>query len=232
MNGKWSFRIVVIMSFLISSAGCSSSIEPSHHSSSTPIEAESEYKEQIIVPIEIKSKPFPGIIPLEISIPAVHIHAMVEPLTNIRNGQMGAPTNVDRVGYLASGILPGAVGNAIMDGHVDSYTGPAAFYSLKKLKKGDIVYVTGAHGCEVQFIVESVNYYLTAEAPINTIFGPSNEHRLNLITCAGRYSRSRHEHEGRLVVFTKLYQTNAKCKNTHVNENNLFRDPSSPLKGE
>lgn len=150
---------------------------------------------------------FKGITPSHISIPAVHIEARTEPVEFLKNGQMDVPARTDRVGYLASGVLPGAAGNAVMDGHVDTYTGPAVFYPLKKLKKGDSVYIFNAKGYKLRFIVKSVNYYPTADAPVGTIFGPSSEHGLNLITCAGRYSRSRHEHEGRLVVYTKLHSS-------------------------
>ncbi|MNW04694.1 hypothetical protein D3C71_2008140 [compost metagenome] len=54
------------------------------------------------------------------------------------------------------------------------------------------------------YIVESVETFTPAEAPIDRIFGENGERRLNLITCTGRYSRKKKEHEKRLVIFTKL----------------------------
>ncbi|MGG1639969.1 class F sortase [Paenibacillus sp. NRS-1782] len=204
---------------LLGSTSCSSSAKPqgSSHANSSQTPAKREIQQtKTTKPLQVKSKPFQGSIPRKIDIPAVRIHSIIEPVTYLKNGQMGVPDNTDRVGYLSTGILPGAAGNAIMDGHVDTYTGPAVFYPLKKLKRGDFVYVTGDEGCKLQFVVEEVKFYLTSEAPIQTIFGPTEEHRLNLITCAGRYSRSKKEHEGRLVVFTKLTHMNSVCKKITV----------------
>jgi len=114
---------------------------------------------------------------------------------------MGVPKGTDNVGYLSNGVLPGAVGNAVMDGHVDSYVGPAVFFPLRNLSKGDVVIVKDAKGKAIEFAVEAVETYKTADAPIARIFGPTNESRLNLITCTGKYSRKKREHLERLVVY-------------------------------
>ncbi|WP_424766317.1 class F sortase [Paenibacillus sp. sgz302251] len=170
-------------------------------------ETKKEIKDiQITKKLKSQSKSKVGIIPDSLYIPAVRINAKIEPVT-IKNGQMGVPRNTARVGYLAStGILPGAPGNAIIDGHVDNYKGPAVFYRLKKLKKGDIVVIKSKKGEKIKFIVESVEKFKTDEAPIQKIFGASNEPRLNLITCGGKYNRSKKEYDARLVVFTKRAQ--------------------------
>ncbi|MNJ81728.1 hypothetical protein D3C77_806690 [compost metagenome] len=57
---------------------------------------------------------------------------------------------------------------------------------------------------QLTYRVESVESFLTSEAPIERIFGDTNDIRMNLITCTGRYSRKKKEHEKRLVVFAKL----------------------------
>ncbi|QMV42954.1 class F sortase [Cohnella cholangitidis] len=144
-----------------------------------------------------------GIIPARIYIPTINVHAAIQPVNVSDNGRMGVPDSTEKVGYLSTGILPGATGNAVMDGHVDTYNGPAVFFDLKKLKKGDPVFIKNDKGRAIAFVVESVEVFKTSEAPIGRIFGPINESRLNLITCAGRYSRKKREHEARLVVFTK-----------------------------
>jgi late competence protein required for DNA uptake (superfamily II DNA/RNA helicase) len=56
------------------------------------------------------------------------------------------------------------------------------------------------------------------------IFGPTEERHLNLITCAGRYSRSKKEHEGRLVVFTKLAHMNSACEKLKVQNKDNFKN--------
>lgn len=144
-----------------------------------------------------------GIVPARIYIPVIDLHANIDAVTVLDNGQMGVPKSSGKVGYLLNGILPGAIGNAVMDGHYDSSKGPAVFYHLKRLKQGDVVIVKNERGNTMEFVVQAVKAYKTSEAPINEIFGSSIEPRLNLITCAGKYSRSKKEHLERLVVYTK-----------------------------
>ncbi|MNI09823.1 Sortase family protein [compost metagenome] len=120
------------------------------------------------------------------------------------NGQMDVPKNTELVGVLYPGVLAGARGNAVMDGHVDSYTGPAVFFNLKKLKPGDAIIVSDRQDHQLTYRVMSVEIFKPSEAPMERIFGPTDEINLNLITCTGKYSRKRKEHEKRLVVFAKL----------------------------
>jgi len=151
----------------------------------------------------IVAKNVKGIVPSRLYIPSIGLHADIEPVGVLDNGQMDVPKSTDNVGYLTNGILPGAVGNAVMDGHVDHYKGPAVFFRLRTLKKGDEVIVKNEKGHFVTFVVEAVETYKTSEAPIPRIFGPSADPRLNLITCTGKYSRKKKEHQERLVVYTK-----------------------------
>ncbi|MFB9277270.1 class F sortase [Cohnella cellulosilytica] len=162
-------------------------------------------RSRAVPPMEIqRPKPAPsGIAPARLFIPALDIHADIETVHVLDNGQMGVPESTDKVGYLSNGVLPGAIGNAVMDGHVDSYVGPAVFFSLRTLTKGDIVIVKDERGKAIEFAVEAVETYPTDAAPIGKIFGSTKEPRLNLITCSGKYSRKKREHLERLVVFTK-----------------------------
>jgi LPXTG-site transpeptidase (sortase) family protein len=167
------------------------------------------YPKKAIVTRKNKNKPSTtGIMPARLYIPAIDLHAVVEPVGVSNNGQMGTPRSSEKVGYLATGVLPGAVGNAVMDGHVDNYKGPAVFFHLRKLKKGDTLIIKNEKGSKITFIVDSVETYKTSLAPINKIFGPADEPRLNLITCTGKYSRKKREHEARLIIFTKRLMDN------------------------
>ncbi|MFD2327732.1 class F sortase [Cohnella sp. GCM10020058] len=144
-----------------------------------------------------------GIVPARIYIPAIDLHADVASVNVKDNGQMDVPKDDKTVGYLLNGVYPGAIGNAVMNGHYDNYKGAAVFFNLKQLNKGDLVVVKNKEGATIEFAVESVRSYKTSEAPLSGIFGPSDEARLNLITCSGKYSRSKKEHQERLVVYSK-----------------------------
>lgn len=143
-------------------------------------------------------------IPSRLHIPSVQLDAPVVPVGILENGQMDVPQSSDIVGILSPGPLPGEIGTAIMAGHVDSQTGPAIFYPLKKIKTGDPVLISNEEGQSLVFKVISVESYITSEAPLDKIFGDTDQSRLNLITCTGKYNRKLGTHEKRLVVFTRL----------------------------
>ncbi|MBB6633928.1 class F sortase [Cohnella thailandensis] len=144
--------------------------------------------------------------PNRLLIPSVRIDAPVDPVGVSDNGQMEVPESTVRAGILSPGVKPGLPGTALMAGHVDNYTGPAIFYPLKKLKPGDPILLTNGKGQYLVYKVTSVESFKTAEAPLDRIFGHTEESRLNLITCTGKYDRKRKEHEKRLVVFSRLMQ--------------------------
>lgn len=146
-------------------------------------------------------KPF---MPTHLIIPAIHISSKIKPVGVLSNGQMDVPESTDLVGILHPGVIAGAKGNMVIDGHVDSYTGPAVMFDLKKLNRGDTIIVRDNMNHQLAYKVESVESFLTSEAPIDRIFGETDEVRLNLITCTGTYSRKKKEHQKRLIVFAKL----------------------------
>ncbi|HEY2495347.1 MAG TPA: class F sortase [Paenibacillus sp.] len=142
--------------------------------------------------------------PKYLIIPTIKVSANIKPVGVLENGQMDILKATDVVGILHPGILAGAKGNLVLDGHVDSYTGPAVFFNLKKLKPRDVIIVRDDKDHQLTYRVESVEAFITSKAPIQRIFGETDEIRLNLITCTGRYSRKTKEHEQRLIVFAKL----------------------------
>jgi LPXTG-site transpeptidase (sortase) family protein len=201
---KWILYILFIVVIVISTH--SSQLYRSrndHLSEYNKSELNHTYPKKTIVTRTTKNKQSTnGIIPVRLYIPSLDLHATVEPV-GVSNGRMEVPRSTEKVGYLSNGVLPGSVGNAVMDGHVDNYKGPAVFFRLKKLKNGDTIIVKNEKGYAITFVVDSVKIYKVNEAPIKKIFGPANEPRLNLITCTGKYSRKKREHEARLVIFTK-----------------------------
>ncbi len=145
-----------------------------------------------------------GIKPVTLEIPAIGVTSDIENVGELENGQMGVPEGVDNVGWFEPGTLPGNRGSSVMAGHIDSLTGPAVFYKLDQLKKGDEVVVKDAEGKSLTFIVTKTERYPRKDAPIDEIFGFSYGSRLNLITCTGEFNRKAKTHEERLVVYTEL----------------------------
>jgi sortase A len=153
-----------------------------------------------------------GIEPVQLEIPAIDVKANIENVGILDNGQMGVPEDIDKVGWFEPGFKPGTKGNAVLAGHVDSKTGPAIFFYLEKLSKGDEIILTGQDGETMTFVVTGKERYPYDDSPIEKIFGPTDSRTLNLITCVGTFNRSKGTHEERLVVSTELKEDDADKK--------------------
>jgi hypothetical protein len=148
------------------------------------------------------ASPGPGV-PVRLRIPALGLMTAIEPV-GLHAGAMDVPTNVWHVGWYHLGPRPGAVGNAVIDGHLDSTTGPAIFLTLHNLRVGDRIYVMDRAGIERTFVVTEMHSYPLAGAPLARIFGPTSGRHLNLITCSGTWQAWEHLYDQRLVVYTRL----------------------------
>lgn len=123
-------------------------------------------------------------------------------------GQMKAPSNFKDVGWYRYGTVPGQLGSAVMDGHVDNGLSlGGVFKRLGDIKVGDDVYVIAKDGSELHFIVRGVETYPYTTGPTERIFGANDVARLNLITCAGTWVRGDQTYSDRLVVYTTFVAT-------------------------
>jgi Sortase domain len=96
--------------------------------------------------------------------------------------------------------MPGQVGPAVISGHVDSMSGPAAFYRLGDLRRGDPIRVLRADGDWLAFEVTASARYAKASFPTDAVFGPVTGPVLRLITCGGAFDRSSGHYLDNVVV--------------------------------
>ena len=147
--------------------------------------------------------------PARLVIPAIHLDAAVETVGLQASGDLDTPQEhpLDDVGWYSMGPQPGAVGSAVIDGHLDRPGGaPAVFWYLNDLQIGDDVMVLSSDGKTLHFRVTRVQAYPPNAAPLQAIFGDMSGNYLNLITCAGYWIPSEHQTTQRLVVYTSLVQ--------------------------
>jgi len=102
-------------------------------------------------------------------------------------------------GWYQFTVVPGAAGNAVIVGHVDTYIGPAVFYNLYRLRPGDPVYVD-ADGTRRRFDVTSVRELPKPDFPVNQVFGSTKRHMLWLITCGGAFDYQTGHYLSNIVV--------------------------------
>lgn len=142
--------------------------------------------------------------PETLSIPSINLTAHVVPVGLTKNGDMNVPADFENVGWFKYGPLPGAKGNAVIDGHFDNGKGEGAvFYELSRVRVGDSVFVINKVGEKMQFKVKEVRLVNIEDLPSDLIFGETDSMNLNLITCDGVWLPDRRTYTERLVVFTE-----------------------------
>lgn len=151
-----------------------------------------------------RQKSIQGMDPTHMKIPSIGVDTTIQPTGILDNGEMGVPDDVHVVGWFEPGYKVGEKGHAVLAGHVDSLSGPAIFYDLKKVKAEDKITLLDNNGREMIFVIKKIANYKTEEAPIAEIFGYSDKRMINLITCTGVFNRNIGSHEERLVVSAEL----------------------------
>lgn len=157
--------------------------------------------------VDARASSQPPSVPERLVIPAIGVNAAVEPvgLAKSGNGAMGVPSNFTNVAWYSGGPLPGAAGDAVIDGHLDGRTVPrAVFYRLAELAPGDTVLVEERAGHVLRFTVTKVAYYPYNASTQEIFTGDATGAHLNLITCAGDWMPAKHLYDERVVVFTTL----------------------------
>ena len=148
--------------------------------------------------------PLPGVLPGRLRIPNLGINAPVEQVGKDDQNRMDVPHNIWNVAWYKLGPKPGERGNAVIDGHLDGQYGAAVFWNLNKLKPGDRIYIQGDNRQEKVFEVFDVQTYAYSDAPMDRIFGGSNDAQLNLITCSGQYDYNKLNYDQRFVAYSRL----------------------------
>lgn len=147
-------------------------------------------------------------VPVRIRIPALRVDAPVAELGLDGGGRLETPAEHDRnlAGWYRDGVTPGQRGTAIMAGHVDIADGPAVFYRLGTLRKGDQVEVEGADRGTAFFTVDGVESFAKQDFPDARVYGQRADSQLRLITCGGGFSAA-HGWDANVVVFAHLVRS-------------------------
>ncbi|MDQ0994308.1 class F sortase [Streptomyces sp. V3I7] len=140
-----------------------------------------------------------------VAIPAIRVDAPVVPVGLDEDGWIGAPPpeNPNLAGWFTGAVSPGEKGTAVVVGHVDNKSGPAVFYGLGSLKKGDLVDVRRADGRTAEFEIYGVEVFGKNDFPGDRVYGAKGTPELRVITCGGGYSKQ-NGYDGNVVVFARL----------------------------
>jgi sortase (surface protein transpeptidase) len=140
--------------------------------------------------------------PVSITIPAAGVDARVVPVGLRADRTMEVP-EVDLAGWYEPGPRPGDAGPAVIVGHVDSRKGPAVFFRLGELHRGDRIVVGQQGGGGRPFVVDRVERRPKEALPTERIWSRTSEPVLRLITCGGSFDRSTGHYRDNIIVFAR-----------------------------
>ena len=142
--------------------------------------------------------------PVYLTIPAIGVRTRLIRLGLTRSGGLQAPRTTTVAGWYTGSPRPGAIGAAVIGGHVDSYTGPGVFFTLRRLHPGDRIYVRQAGGRLAVFRVYAVHRYLKTRFPTAQVYGPVPTPQLRLLTCGGTFDWQTGHYLSNVVVYAAM----------------------------
>lgn len=160
----------------------------------------------IAAPAGARAALYPRAIPLRLRIPAIGVDAPVQRLGVLGSGALGVPDNWTSVGWYPGGPAPGQPGEALIDGHLDSYTAPAVFWRLRQLRPGEAITVDTSRGGVLTFTVQRLQA-IPYQEPLGPLLHSTGTPGLELITCAGTWLPGQQIYNQRLLVTAVLTAT-------------------------
>ncbi|MCW2929697.1 MAG: class sortase [Actinomycetia bacterium] len=149
----------------------------------------------------------PRSLPVTVDIPAIDVHSSLLRLGLNPDGTIQVPsltTAADEAAWYEYSATPGEIGTSVIEGHVDSYQGPAVFFRLGALQPGDHIDVRLANGVTAIFRVTGVREYRKDNFPDRLIYGDTHYAALRLITCSGAFDSATGHYLSSTVVFASL----------------------------
>ena len=139
--------------------------------------------------------------PVSLTIPAIGVQGNIIHLGLTASGALQVPSSTAVAGWYTGSPRPGAVGSAVIAGHIDSKSGPGVFFQLSSLHPGDRVYVRRADGTLAVFKVTAVSQFAKDSFPTSAVYGAVPDSELRLVTCGGTFDPQLRAYLSNTVVY-------------------------------
>jgi sortase (surface protein transpeptidase) len=153
-------------------------------------------------PIALASdSPASGVLPTRLRIPSIGVDVATSTIGRAADGVLEPPEGLLDAGWFDGSAVPGAVGPAVIAGHVDDTEEAGVFARLHELTPGSEIFVGLSDGSERTFTVDGAADVAKTEFPTDAVYGPTRDPQLRLITCNGPYDFGVMHYSNNLVVF-------------------------------
>jgi sortase (surface protein transpeptidase) len=143
-------------------------------------------------------------VPVRVEIPRIAVASSLDRLGQAPDRTVEVPRRWEVAGWYAGGTRPGDSGAAVILGHVDSKSGPAVFYRLGELRRGDGVTIRRADGSSVRFVVQRTEQYDKRRFPTDAVYYPTLTPALRLVTCGGQFDYTTGHYRSNVIVFATI----------------------------
>jgi len=143
-------------------------------------------------------------VPVRIEVPSIGVASTLQRLGRAPDRTVQVPSRWEVAGWYAGGTRPGDPGSAVILGHVDSKSGPAVFYRLSELRRGDTVTIRRADGSSVRFVVQRIQQYPKDRFPTDEVYYPTLTPALRLVTCGGQFDYATGHYRSNVIVFATI----------------------------
>jgi Sortase domain len=143
-------------------------------------------------------------LPVRLEIPRIGVASSLDRLGRAPDGTVQEPSRWEVPGWYEPGPRPGDPGSAVLLSHVDSKHGPAVFFRLPELRRGDEVRVKRADGSSVQFVVQRIAKYDKQRFPTDEVYYPTLTSMLQLVTCGGQFDTASGHYRSNIIVFATM----------------------------
>ncbi|MFF9497099.1 class F sortase [Streptomyces flaveolus] len=146
-------------------------------------------------------------VPDRVAIPAIQVDAPIMPVGLDADGWIAAPPSEDPnlAGWFTGAVSPGEKGTAVVVGHVDNTRGPAVFYGLGALKKGNRIEVSRQDGKTAVFEIYGIEVFEKDDFPGDRVYASKGTPELRVLTCGGGFTKQ-NGYDGNVVAFARLVE--------------------------
>ncbi|WP_410816601.1 class F sortase [Micromonospora sp. 050-3] len=156
-------------------------------------------------PGELTSGPLmAGSPPTRVSIPSLKATAAIVALGLQADGAMQVPDSATDVGWFTKAPTPGALGPAVLAGHVNWKGRRGTFFDLGKLPVGAGITVDRQDGSTAMFTVTKVEQHPKDRFPTAGVYGATDHAALRLITCGGEFDDTTQHYRDNVIVYARL----------------------------
>lgn len=106
-----------------------------------------------------------------------------------------------KAGWYDHSARPGAIGPAIIAGHINYSGHQGIFANLPDMRPGEHIYVGRADGTVAEFTVTKKVVTPKTDFPKGGVFAPTTAHELILISCGGGYDSLTHHYYDNVIVY-------------------------------